>query len=188
MNTGIVMGIIITVGLVFSVFCAIIFVKMKIDEIKGIQSDEKARIAEILNSVIPSGTPYTPLYAYRYDNKEHPKSYRHYAIGFSQEQLYAVALSFDGKDIAHGKPLLIEKQNLGKIGAVYNEAPIHYVSFYDKNETELLSIWVEQSNTRWNKAAHFNIQQKTEAKAFMQTLYQWMEDVNHHIPKKIMGI
>ena len=50
---------------VFVVLFIILFVKMSLDEKKGVNSEEKAEIRKIINNLIPDGTQYTAAYAHR---------------------------------------------------------------------------------------------------------------------------
>jgi len=176
MSTYVIIGAIVLVALF-----VIVYVKISIDEKKGVNSEEKKKIREIVNRAVPDGESYTAAYGTREDfsisgggrSIRTTTSYWYYAVAFKPGDLYLVPLSFEGGDISYGEPIHIVKDDLGMA-----EAKSIVLTLYDKDRKELLTLYVAASNTKDDKYHPVNIQQKEEAEAFSEFAKALMQEVN----------
>ncbi len=179
MTSYVVIGVIAIV-----ILFIIVYVKMTIDEKKGADSEEKRKIKDIVKRVVPDGASYTAAYGTREEltlggggrTITSTTKYWYYAVAFKTGELYLVPLSFDGGDISYSEPLHFTNSDLGMA-----EAKNGYLTLYDKERKELMTLFVVASNTRDDKYHPVNIQQKEEAQAFAsfsQTLMKQVNDAN----------
>ena len=90
MTTYIIIGVIAIV-----VLFVIVYVKMSIDEKKGADSEEKRKIRNIVNKVVPNGESYTVAYGTREEltlggggrTVTTTTKYWYYAVGFKPGDL-----------------------------------------------------------------------------------------------------
>ncbi|MBD5457795.1 MAG: hypothetical protein HDR27_04390 [Lachnospiraceae bacterium] len=175
-TTYIVIGVVALV-----VLFIIVWVKMSIDEKKGENSEEKQKVKNIVKKVVPNGESYTAAYGTRETlalggggrTITTTTSYWYYAVAFKPGDLYLVPLSFDGGDISYGEPVHYGKNDLGMA-----EAKDGYLTLFDKERKEIMTLFVVASNTKDDKYHPVNIQQKEEAEAFGQFARSLMQEVN----------
>ncbi len=171
--------IIIGVAAVVVLFI-IVWVKISIDEKKGENSGEKQKVKDIVKKAVPNGESYTAAYGTRETlalggggRTVTTTSYWYYAVAFKPGDLYLVPLSFDGGDISYGEPVHYGKEDLGMA-----EAKNGYLTLFDKERKEIMTLFVVASNTKEDKYHPVNIQQKEEAEAFGQFSRNLMQEVN----------
>ena len=172
--------IIIGVAAVVVLFI-IVWVKISIDEKKGENSGEKQKVKDIVKKAVPNGESYTAAYGTRETlalggggrTVTMTTSYWYYAVAFKPGDLYLVPLSFDGGDISYGEPVHYGKEDLGMA-----EAKNGYLTLFDKERKEIMTLFVVASNTKEDKYHPVNIQQKEEAEAFGQFSRNLMQEVN----------
>ncbi len=168
-------------GIALVVLFVIIYIKMTIDEKKGVDSEEKRKIKEIVKRVVPEGESYTVAYGTREElnmggggrNVITTTKYWYYAVAFRPGDLYLVPLSFDGGDMSYSDPIHFGMEDLGMA-----EAKTGYVTLFDRDRKELMTLFVVASNTKDDKYHPVNIQQKEEAEAFGQFACNLMQEVN----------
>lgn len=153
-------------------------VKMHFDEKKGEDSEEKKAIAALIKKIVPEGESYTPAYAYWEIKTRYSVRSWYYAIGFNSERIYIVPLSFAGKEMSYGDYSVLEKKNLGLVNGQRDAKVMSWATFYDEEQKEIISLWVNESNTRDYKYHPVNIQQKEAMAAFARLVNQWMDEVN----------
>ncbi len=159
----------------------IVYVKMTLDEKKGADSEEKRKIKKIVRNVVPEGESYTAAYGTREDFSlggggrtiTTTKRYWYFAVAFKPGDLYLVPLSFDGGDLSYGEPLHYGKDDLGMV-----DSKNGYMTLYDKDRKEIMTLFVVASNTKDDQYHPVNIQQKEEAEAFKQFADSLMQEVN----------
>lgn len=159
----------------------IVYVKMTLDEKKGADSEEKRKIKNIVRNVVPEGESYTAAYGTREDFSlggggrtiTTTTRYWYYAVAFKPGDLYLVPLSFDGGDLSYGEPLHYGKDDLGMV-----DSKNGYMTLYDKDRKEIMTLFVVASNTKDDQYHPVNIQQKEEAEAFKQFADSLMQEVN----------
>ncbi len=159
----------------------IVYVKMTLDEKKGADSEEKRKIKKIVRNVVPEGESYTAAYGTREDFSlggggrtiTTTTRYWYYAVAFKPGDLYLVPLSFDGGDLSYGEPLHYGKDDLGMV-----DSKNGYMTLYDKDRKEIMTLFVVASNTKDDQYHPVNIQQKEEAEAFKQFADSLMQEVN----------
>ncbi len=159
----------------------IVYVKMTLDEKKGADSEEKRKIKNIVRNVVPEGESYTAAYGTREDFSlggggrtiTTTTRYWYFAVAFKPGDLYLVPLSFDGGDLSYGEPLHYGKDDLGMV-----DSKNGYMTLYDKDRKEIMTLFVVASNTKDDQYHPVNIQQKEEAEAFKQFADSLMQEVN----------
>lgn len=171
-------GELIFAVIVIGVLIIAVVIKMHFDEMKGIDSEEKRKVAEIVRKVVPEGEEYTAAYAYWEKNMKNSKTCWFYAIGFNSERIYVVPLSITKDEIGYSNSFVIEKSRLGIVNGSRNKNTVTWAEFYDEEQKHILSIWVRESNTKDSKCYPVNIQQKEETVKFGQLVNQWMDEVN----------
>ena len=168
-------------GIALVVLFVAVYIKMTIDEKKGANSEEKQKIHEIVKKVVPNGASYPAAYGTREEltlggggrTVTTTTSYWYYAVAFKPGDLYLVPLSFDGGDMSYSEPIHLGKDDLGMV-----EAKNGYVTLYDKDRKQLMTLFVVASNTKDDKYHPVNIQQKEEAESFQQYAQALMQEVN----------
>ncbi len=181
---------IIYIVIFFVAAFVIVYIKTCIDEKKGIDSEEKQRINDIIRNLIPNAEDFTPAYAHwqvtNYTGGGRTSintttRYWYYAIAFKTGMIYIIPLSFDGGDISYGEPMCFTKENLGKVDT--KEGAI-WATFYDLEQKELLTLAVYPSNLKGDKYEPVNIQQKEASDAFIAFIKDFMTEVNtyHNVP------
>ena len=156
-------------GIALVVLFAAVYIKMTIDEKKGANSEDKQ-----------NGASYTAAYGTREEltlggggrTVTTTTSYWYYAVAFKPGDLYLVPLSFDGGDMSYSEPIHLGKDDLGMV-----EAKNGYVTLYDKDRKQLMTLFVVASNTKDDKYHPVNIQQKEEAESFQQYAQALMQEI-----------
>lgn len=180
---------IIYIVIFFVIAFIILYIKSCIDEKKGIDSEEKKQIKDIIQKTVPDANSFTSAYAcwqitnYTGGGRTSINTttrYWYYAIAFKTGILYVIPLSFDGGDISYGEPMRLTKENLGMIDSD------GWATFYDLEKTEILTLAVYPSNLKSGKFEPVNIQQKEAAEAFGVFIKEFMTEVNtyHNVPVK----
>lgn len=168
------------------------YIKITIDEKKGHNSEEKQKIKDIINKITPEGEDYTSLYAVweKIDIGGGGRTvtttthYWYYAVGFRSGSLYVVPLSFDGGDISYGEVMNFTKENTGMINGKEGD---NWMSIYDLEGKEVVSILAGPSNTKDDKYHPVNIQQKEEYDAFCDFIKEFMKEVNDYHNVTVTG-
>ncbi len=186
-TTYIVIGIAALV--LIAIFC---WVRECINEKKGIDSEDKQAIKDIVNKLVPDAGEYMAAYAY-WELKNFGGSgrrittttrYWYYAVAFKQGTIYVIPLSYSGGTVSHGEPICLNKENLGMVNAKEGES---WASFYDLEGKEVVSLVVTYYNTRLDKYHPVNIQQKEEQEAFIAFVRDFMVEVNSYRGVKVTG-
>ena len=80
---------VITIAILVVLFI-IIFIKITLDEKKGVNSQEKAEIRKIIDNLVPNGNQYVAAYAHSKEvyggARMRREVYHYYAIGFREDQ------------------------------------------------------------------------------------------------------
>ncbi|MDE5967208.1 MAG: hypothetical protein K2G89_10290 [Lachnospiraceae bacterium] len=177
--------------IVLVVLFVIVYIKACIDEKKGIDSEEKKQINDIIQKTVPDAESFTPAYAHwkitNYTGGGRTSintttRYWYYAIAFKTSMLYVIPLSFDGGDISYGEPMCLTKENVG----IVDSDSYAWATFYDLEKKEILTLTVSPSNLKGDKYEPVNIQQKEAAEAFGVFIKEFMAEVNayHNVPVK----
>lgn len=173
----------ITIGIaVFAILFVIMYIKITIDEKKGINSPEKQKIYNIAQELIPDIENYCVVYATRENFSlsgggrtiTTTTEYWYYAAAINSNELYLIPLSFEDDEISYSEPLYFNKDNLG-MAKTKNHG---YLTIYDKDKNEIMSIDVNESNTKEDKYHPVNIQQKDETKEFIEISKQFAQTIN----------
>lgn len=176
------MYIAIGVGAVVVLFI-IFYIQISINEKKGVDSEDKKTIQNIVKRLVPDADTYTAAYGVWEEinfgggrrSITTTTKYWYYAVAFKPGNIHVIPLSYEGGDVSYGKAISLTKDDLGMVNAKAGDC---WVSFYDKNQQEIVSVIVGPSNTKDDKYHPVNIQQKEEYEAFVQFIKEFMMEVN----------
>lgn len=169
------------IGLIcFAVAFVIIYIKISIDEKKGIDSQEKADIRKIISNLVPDGQQYIAAYAHSKEvygsRRVRREVYHYYAIGFRPDQtdhLWVIPIGVESGKIVYTKPVRVSAGNLSYVGGNEYRLELH---FPDTKDTYILSV--DKVNTKMGKECQVNIQQTEEAEAFRPFGKAFQERIN----------
>lgn len=177
----------------FVVVGVIAYIKACMDEKKGVDSEEKQQIKDIVARLVPDWETFTSAYATWSDiaytgggrvSVNTTTRYWYYGIAFKKGMLYAIPLSFDGGDITYGEPVCLTKENLGMVNT---KDGFNWATFYDLEQKEILTLAVYPSNLKGDKYEPVNIQQKEEYEAFVAFLKEFASEVNGYRQVTVTG-
>lgn len=173
----------ISVG-VFVVLFIIIFIKISMDEKKGVNSQEKEDIRKIISNLVPDGAQYTAAYAHSKEVYGGPRMkrevYHYYAVGFRPDQadhLWVVPIGVEGGKIVYTEPIKASAETLVYVGGNVHQLLLQFPG----GKKNLYIITVDSSNTKLGKECQVNIQQPEEAAAFKQFAEAFQESVNREL-------
>lgn len=159
------------------IISVIVWIKMHFDEKKGENSQEKAMVKKILQTVIPEYAECTPVYAYwRLNTGRHVTKCWYYAIGLTMEKMYIIPLIFADKEMGYGQPMVLLKEQIGAVDCGKPGGTMHFLKFMDKNQNKIFEVIVEESNTKIDKTYPVNIRQIEETREFMKKIQQWSQN------------
>lgn len=169
------------IGIVgFVVAFIIIYIKITIDEKKGVDSQEKEEIRKIISNLVPDGREYIAAYAHSKEvygtHRMKREVYHYYAIGFRPDQtdhLWVVPIGVEGGKIVYTKPVRISADVLSFVGGNEYRLELHFPGTKD---TYILTV--EKSNTKMGKECQVNIQQPEESDAFHAFGKEFQERIN----------
>lgn len=183
----------IIIGVVVIVILFVVFyIRECINEKKGVDSEEKQEIWDIVARLVPNINEYTTAYAVWEEIQfggggrrvTTTTRYWYYAIAFKAGTIYVIPLSFDGGDVSYGEPMCLTKENLGMVNAKAGDS---WATFYDTEQKEIATIMVGPSNTKDGKYHPVNIQQKEEYAAFVEFVKEFMAEVNEYRQVTVTG-
>ncbi len=156
-----------------------VLVKDHLDKKKGFDSEEKKMVGEIIQRLAPEGETLTAVYANWeesvYQVGSTTTKYWYYAIGFNENVLCVVPLIFHNDDMSYKDYWYIHKEDIGLFNS---SAKANWIELYDREQKPILSLMVEESNTKLDSYNPVNIQQPEETKAFLAWRDRWMAEVN----------
>lgn len=183
----------IVIGIIVVVVLFIFFyIRENINEKKGMNSEDKQAIKDIVNKLVPNAEEYMAAYAY-WELKNFggggrtittTTRYWYYAVAFKPGTIYVIPLSYSGVAVSHGDPICLNKENLGMVNAKAGES---WASFYDLEGKEIVSLAVIFYNTKSDKYHPVNIQQKEEQEAFAEFVKDFMAEVNGYRQVTVSG-
>ena len=94
-------ALIITVIFFVAAF-AVLWIKMTLDEKKGVDSKEKEEIRKIVGNLVPDGVQYTAAYAHSTEYQGRIRYYHYYAVGFRADQpdhIWVIPIGVEGDRI-----------------------------------------------------------------------------------------
>ena len=170
------------IGLIcFAIAFVIIFIKLKLDEKKGINSQEKEDIRKLVNNLVPDGSRYTAAYAHSTESLVGKEVYHYYAVGFCPEEadhLWVIPIGVESGKIVYTESIKMSAENLAYVGGNAHRLELHFPGTRDK-----VILSVDESNTKMGKECQVNIQQPEEAKAFVAFGEGFQSRVN-----KVLGV
>lgn len=171
----------VVIGIIgFVIAAVIVYIKISIDEKKGVNSQEKADIRKIITNLIPEGGQYTAAYAHSkevYGSARMKREvYHYYAVGFRQDQpdhMWIVPVGVERGKIVYTQPVRVSAENLTFVGG--NEYLLS-MNFPEKKAKYIITV--DSSNTKTGKECQVNIQQQEEAQAFYGFAKEFQKNVN----------
>ncbi len=173
----------------FVVAFIIIYIKISIDEKKGIDSREKEDIRKIIDNLVPNGQEYIAAYAHSKEvygsRRVRREVYHYYAIGFRPDRidhLWVVPIGVEGGKIVYTQPVRAGADILSYVGGNEYRLELH---FPDTKNIYILSV--EGSNTKMGKECQVNIQQQEEATSFYAFAKTFQERINAELGVNAKG-
>ena len=170
----------ITIAVLVVLF-VIIYIKISLDEKKGVDSQEKAEIRKIITNLVPGGDQYTAAYAHSKEvyggARMRREVYHYYAVGFRQDQpnhVWVVPIGVEGGKIVYTEPVRASSENVNYVGGNAYELRLNFPG--GKNNVYILTV--DASNTKLGKECRVNIQQPEESKAFDSFAEAFQTQVN----------
>lgn len=141
--------------------------------------EDKNRLKEILRGVVPDLENYTTAYASwqitKYYGRRSETTYWYYGIAFNDDRIHVVQLENTTGQIRGANSFVVEKSRLGMV----NSKPgLNWMSLYDEDGDEIVSLMVVKENLKDDSFHPVNIIQGEEAEAFQALVTKWLEDVN----------
>lgn len=170
----------------------IVYIRECINEKKGVDSEEKQQVRDLIARLVPDAGSFTSAYAvWETINVggggrriTTTTRYYYYAVAFKPGMIYLIPLSFDGGDMSSGEPICLTKENLGMVNAKPGD---FWATFYDLDQKEIATVMVGPSNTKDDKYHPVNIQQKEEHQAFIEFVKEFMAEVNEYRGVTVTG-
>lgn len=161
----------------------VIYIKITLDEKKGVDSQEKADLRKLIDSVVPDGKDYIAAYAH---SKEVYRSarvkrevYHYYAVAFRQDQtdhMWVVPICMENGKMAFTEALRMSAETLSYVGGDWYQLQLHY-----PGEKLPFNITVDASNTKMGKECQVNIQQPEAAASFKTFSTAFQTTVNESL-------
>lgn len=178
---GVTPQVLIVTIVVLAIAFILVWIKISIDEKKGVNSKEKEEIRKIITHLVPDGGQYTAAYAHSKEvyggARMRREVYRYYAVGFRPDQtdhVWVVPIGVEGDKIVYTEPVRAGAENLEYIGGGACELLLKFPGRRD----DYYKLSVSASNTRMGKECQVNIQQPDEAKAWSEFAPAFQERVN----------
>ncbi len=169
-------ALIITIVFFVAAFI-VLWIKMTIDEKKGVDSKEKEEIRKIVGNLVPDGMQYTAAYAHSTEYQGRIRYYHYYAVGFRSDQpdhIWVIPIGVEGDRIVYTEPVRASAENLEYVGG---NSSLLLLKFPGKRNN-CIQLSVSSSNTKLGKECRVNIQQPEESKAFDSFAEAFQEKVN----------
>ena len=169
-------ALIITIVFFVAAFI-VLWIKMTIDEKKGVDSKEKEEIRKIVGNLVPDGMQYTAAYAHSTEYQGRIRYYHYYAVGFRSDQpdhIWVIPIGVEGNRIVYTEPVRASAENLEYVGG---NSSLLLLKFPGKRNN-CIQLSVSSSNTKLGKECRVNIQQPEESKAFDSFAEAFQEKVN----------
>lgn len=179
-SLGVTPQVLIICAVVFVVLFVLIYIKITMDEKKGVNSQEKADIRKLVNNVVPDGNAYIAAYAHSKEvygtARMRREVYHYYAVAFRQTQtdhMWVIPIGVENGKIGYTEPFRVSAEVLSYVGGGPAELVLHFPNSKDK-----VILRVEESNTKMGAECQVNIQQPEEAKEFRAFAEAFQERVN----------
>ena len=169
-------ALIITIVFFVAAFI-VLWIKMTIDEKKGVDSKEKEEIRKIVGNLVPDGMQYTAAYAHSTEYLGRIRYYHYYAVGVRPVQtdhIWVIPIGVEGDRIVYTEPVRASAENLEYVGG---NSSLLLLKFPGKRNN-CIQLSVSSSNTKLGKECRVNIQQPEESKAFDSFAEAFQEKVN----------
>lgn len=174
-TTQIVIGIVVFIAIV----TAYVLIKDKLNTKKANTGEDKQRVKEILQGIIPDLENYTPAYAAwqmtRYYGKRSETTYWYYAIAFNNDRLHVVQLENSTGTVRGANSFTVEKVRVGMVNSFKGA---NWATFYDEDGEEIVTLMVSKENLKDDSFHPVNIIQPEATEAFQAFVERWMEEIN----------
>ena len=177
------------VVLIAAVF-AYVKIKEKLNLKKAATGEDQGRIVGIFKSLLPDNWQnYKIAFAHwektEYRGRSRITHYWSYAIAFTNDELFVAPLLCEDREIRYKNWYRITPEDIGFINARDDG---DWMTIYDNEQKDLLTLQVEAENTKSDRYHPVNIVQRDEADAFKSLICNWMKEINGKKGIEVSGI
>ncbi len=177
------------VVLIAAVF-AYVKIKEKLNLKKAATGEDQGRIVGIFKSLLPdTWQNYKIAFAHwektEYRGRSRITHYWSYAIAFTNDELFVAPLLCEDREIRYKNWYRITPEDIGFINARDDG---DWMTIYDNEQKDLLTLQVEAENTKSDRYHPVNIVQRDEADAFKSLICNWMKEINGKKGIEVSGI
>lgn len=177
------------VVLIAAVF-AYVKIKEKLNLKKAATGEDQGRIVGIFKSLLPdTWQNYKIAFAHwektEYRGRSRITHYWSYAIAFTNDEMFVAPLLCEDREIRYKNWYRITPEDIGFINARDDG---DWMTIYDNEQKDLLTLQVEAENTKSDRYHPVNIVQRDEADAFKSLICNWMKEINGKKGIEVSGI
>lgn len=177
------------VVLIAAVF-AYVKIKEKLNLKKAATGEDQGRIVGIFKSLLPdTWQNYKIAFAHwektEYRGRSRITHYWSYAIAFTNDEMFVAPLLCEDREIRYKNWYRITPEDIGFINARDDG---DWMTIYDNEQKDLLTMQVEAENTKSDRYHPVNIVQRDEADAFKSLICNWMKEINGKKGIEVSGI
>lgn len=177
-------------GIIIAVVAIYVIIREKINLKKAATGEDKERIANIFKQILPdTWGNYKSAFACwekkEYRGRQTITRYWSYAISFSWDEIYIVPLLCEDRELRYKESFCITKESVGMVNAKKGE---NWMTLYDHDRNEILTLQVKAENTKSDRFHPVNIVQDEEAAAFSKMIDHWLDDVNGKAGIEVSGV
>ena len=156
------------------------WIQKKIMLKKAATGEDQKKIVNIFKQLLPDTwgnyhLAYATWSKNEYEFRKTITYYWYYAVAFDWDGMYVVPLRFEGGELLYKDSWYIAKDSLGMVNGAKGG---DWMTLYDQERKEIVTLQVLAENTKCGKDCRVNILQKEEAEAFSRLVDHWLDEVN----------
>lgn len=157
---------------------------------RGVDSDEKRDIEELIREKIPGIGAFTPLFAWNEDGEGNERCFHYYAVAFQTASCWLIPISYQVRythsELTGGEPVCYSIENLDRVRFVPEKNQVT-AAFYCAGDKEPVTFTVSASNTKFSKICPVDISQKEELEQFLEFLGSFSKEVEKTDKNRFSG-
>ena len=167
----------------------VMLIRESYNEKQARSGEDMNRLKEMLKEVVPDLENYVPAYGIweleKYYGNGSQTYFWYYAIAFNDDRIHVIKLKNVKKRLEPEGSFVVEKSQVGMVNGGMHS---NWMSLYDKEGREIMTLIVARENLKDDKDHPVNIIQEEAAAAFEELVAKWTEDVNKESDVKATGI